>query len=117
MSIQQRSDLRPGHAYIMADNARPGLLKLGKANAPHSRYRFLRTGNPGLELLATQAFLDAPSADRRILKHFADRRVVGEWHQVPHEEVLAVWKAIAEEQALVYGRRPAVRDFGRNAGL
>lgn len=65
-----------------------GLIKIGKADCVHTRFRTLRTHSPDtLQLLGCVASDDASGLERRLHVQFAEHRSHGEWFR-PGPELL-----------------------------
>lgn len=75
---------RMGYVYVF-ENA--GLRKIGSSKKPQVRLRALRTAAPSIEAIHHIPSLRYRELELLLHRHFADKRVVGEWFKLSDDDM------------------------------
>lgn len=75
---------RIGYVYVF-ENA--GLRKIGSSKRPHIRLRALKTAAPSIEAIHHIPSLNYRELEKLLHRHFAAKRVVGEWFRLSDEDM------------------------------
>lgn len=77
------------HIYLMGNDERPGLTKIGRSSEPLRRIKELQTGNSDkLHIIVSYYVRDAEQVEKALHFFLGDTRVNGEWFELEWKHLL-----------------------------